>query len=285
MTEFKQKAYAKINLSLDVLGKRADGYHEVSMVMHQISLADTVTLSLNDSGKIKLSSNTDRIPLDEKNLAYKAAKLMIDTFNLKNGFDIFVDKKIPVAGGLAGGSTDAAAVLCLINQALNLNLDKQKLMEIGLKLGADVPYCIFSHPALAEGIGERLTKISGLPMCNILIVNPCEEVSTKEVYDKIDSIEHKNVVDNNKLIGCLSDGDLTSACGYMENVMQPVSSTLCTKIPSIIATLKELGAIHAMMSGSGATCFGIFNTDISLVTAKSAFPDYIVEIATPHYGN
>ena len=285
MAEITQKAYAKINLSLDVCGKREDGYHEVSMVMHQISLADTVTLSLNNSGNIVLSSNSDKIPLNEKNLAYKAAKLMIDTFNLKNGFDIFVDKKIPVAGGLAGGSTDAAAVLSLINKALNLNLDTSKLMEIGLKLGADVPYCIFSHPALAEGIGERLTKISGLPMCNILIVNPCEEVSTKEVYDKIDSVENKNVVDNNKLISCLSNNDLVGACSYMENVMQPVSSTLCTKIPSIIDKIKELGAIHAMMSGSGATCFGIFNTDISLTDAKNSFPGYIVELATPHYGN
>ncbi len=280
---FFQKAYAKINLSLGVLGKREDGYHEVAMLMHQISLFDTVSLSLHQTKGIHLSTDSSQIPTDERNIAYRAAKLLLEEFSIDQGVDIHIEKKIPVAGGLAGGSTDAAAILRLLNEALNLNLSKSDLMKLGLKLGADVPYCIFSAPALAEGIGEKLTQIVGLPKCQILIVNPGIEISTKEIYEMMDSYPERTPVDNVSLIAALKDGDLQKASEFMINQMQPVASTKCKKIPEIIRALKRHGAIHAMMSGSGATCFGIFSDNVELAEVQKAFPDMISCITLPHY--
>ncbi|MBR5157096.1 MAG: 4-(cytidine 5'-diphospho)-2-C-methyl-D-erythritol kinase [Clostridia bacterium] len=284
MTEYIKSAHAKINLSLDVLSRRPDGYHEVSMVMHQVELADTVKLVKKDVKLINLTSNSAQIPLDERNIAYKAAELLFDRFNLDCGFDIYIEKNIPIAGGMAGGSTDAAAVLCLINDACSLNLSKEQLMKIGLELGADVPYCIFSKPALAEGIGEKISEISGLPSCKILLVNPGVEVSTKEVYETIDSYQNDERVDNKSLISCLSDKNLPGAVSYMKNVMQPVSSKMCPQITDIIEKIRSLGAIHAMMSGSGATCFGIFDKNADLSDAEQFFLGCSVNVTQPYIG-
>ena len=285
MTEYIKSANAKINLSLDVLSRRSDGYHEVSMVMHQVELADVVKLTKNNVKSISLTSNSAQIPLDERNIAYKAAKLLSDRFDLNCGFDIYIDKRIPVAGGMAGGSTDAAAVLCLINEACSLGLTKEKLMEIGLELGADVPYCIFKKPALAEGIGEKLSEIRGLPQCNILLVNPGVEVSTKEVYETIDTYTDIEHIDNKSLIDCLSKNNLNAAIGYMKNVMQPVSSKICPKIPEIIEKINSLGALHSMMSGSGATCFGIFSEDADLSDVEYFFEGCTVKVTKPYIEN
>ncbi len=285
MTEYIKSAHAKINLSLDVLSRRADGYHEVSMVMHQVELADTVKLSKKDVKSINLTSNSVQIPLNEKNIAYKAAKLLTERFDLKCGFDIHIDKKIPIAGGMAGGSTDAAAVLCLINEACSLGLSKEKLMEIGLELGADVPYCIFSKPALAEGVGEKLSEIYGLPPCKILLVNPGVEVSTKEVYETIDTYKIIEHIDNRSLIDCLSQNNLSGAVNFMKNVMQPVSSKICPEIPIIIEKINKLGALHAMMSGSGATCFGIFSENADLSGLEHVFEGCTVNVTKPYIEN
>ena len=284
MQQYSQKAYAKINLSLNVLGKREDGYHEVSMVMHQISLADTVSISLAQTDEIVLTSDSDQIPLDEKNLAYRAAQLMFEKFSLPHGIHIHIEKRIPIAGGLAGGSTDAAAVMCLINRAYKLGLSKEKLMKLGVQLGADVPYCIFSRPALAEGIGEKLTEVKGLAPCKILIVNPCIEVSTKAVYESMDSCANTVPAQNEKLIQALAEGSNEKAFPYMKNAMQFVSSEMCPQITQIIETLKASGAQHAMMSGSGATCFGIFSSDIQMGIFRKLFPNYIVQLAEPYFG-
>lgn len=284
MQQFSQKAYAKINLSLNVLGKRADGYHEVSMLMHQITLADTVFLERREEKRIVLTSNSRQIPLDERNLAYRAAKLMQQEFSLTDGVKIRIQKEIPVAGGLAGGSTDAAAVLCLMNQAYSLELSEAELMRLGLRLGADVPYCIFSKPALAEGIGEKLTEVPGLSPCKILIVNPRTEISTKTVYEAMDSQEDTAPAQNEKLIEMLREKNNEAAFAYMKNAMEPVSIGLCPQIAEIIKLLKASGAQHAMMSGSGATCFGIFPKERDLSELYRLFPDYMVRECEPYFG-
>lgn len=284
MTEFTQNAYAKINLSLDVLSKRADGYHNVSMVMHQVSLADTVTLSPLEQEGIQLTSDSAQIPHDEKNIAFRAAQLMLNRFGIHHGIHIHIHKEIPVAGGMAGGSTDAAAVICLLNQAFQLDLSKETLMSLALELGADVPYCIFARPALAEGIGENLTEICGLPPCKIVIVNPNIEISTKEIYEEIDQVHYAEKPNNHRLIELLKEQNLKEACVYMKNVMQPISIKKCPKIAEILQSLQSLGAIRAMMTGSGATCFGIFSCKSKLENVSALFPDCFVKITSPYWG-
>lgn len=284
MRQYSQKAYAKINLSLNVLGRRADGYHEVSMVMHQISLADTVSVALLDEKGIVLTSDSEQIPLDERNLAYRAAQMVVEKFSVPQGIHIHIEKKIPVAGGLAGGSTDAAAVLCLLNRTLALGLSERELMTLGLRLGADVPFCIFSRPALAEGIGEKLTAIHGLAPCKILIVNPRTEISTKAVYEAMDSYADTAPACNDKLISALEEGSNQNAFLYMKNAMEQVSSAMCPQIAEIIRSLKKAGAQHAMMSGSGATCFGVFPPESRIENLSQLFPNYLVRTAEPYYG-
>ena len=273
----KLKAYAKINLSLDITGKRDDGYHDISSVMQSVTLCDEVEVLKNERGTISISSDSAEIPNNEENIAYKAAKLMIDTFNLSCGFDIFIKKNIPVAGGMAGGSTNAAAVIKAINEICELGLSTDKLMEIGVKVGADVPFCIYQKPALAEGIGEKITAISGLSDdLWILLVNPNEKVSTKKIYEKIDNEVLYNKTDNEKLACALKNNDINTAKKYMINVMQDVSQKECGKIAEIIKKIDNLGAIHSMMSGSGATCFGIFNEKPDLIKAKKLFDGFFV---------
>lgn len=284
MQQYSQKAYAKINLSLNVLGKRADGYHEVSMVMHQISLADTVSLVRRKEEEIALTSDSDAIPLDKRNLAYRAAQLMREEFSLSDGVKIHIQKEIPIAGGLAGGSTDAAAVFLLMNRAYRLGLSKSELMRLGLRLGADVPYCIFSKPALAEGIGEKLTEIEGLSPCKILVVNPRAELSTKTVYEAMDSCEDTAPAENEKLIAALRAKENQVAFSYMKNAMQTVSVKLCPQISEILSELKAAGAEHCMMSGSGPTCFGIFPREKDFSELYSRFPQYIIRECEPYFG-
>ncbi len=273
----KLKAYAKINLSLDITGKRDDGYHDISSVMQSVTLCDEVEVLKNESGTISISSDSAEIPNNEENIAYKAAKLMIDTFNLSCGFDIFIKKNIPVAGGMAGGSTNAAAVIKAINEICKLGLTTDELMKIGVKVGADVPFCIYQKPALAEGIGEKITAISGLSDdLWILLVNPNEKVSTKKIYEKIDNEVLYNKTDNEKLACALKNNDINTAKKYMINVMQDVSQKECGKIAEIIKKIDNLGAIHSMMSGSGATCFGIFNEKPDIVKAEKLFDGFFV---------
>ena len=273
----KLKAYAKINLSLDITGKRDDGYHDISSVMQSVTLCDEVEVLKNESDTISISSDSAEIPNNEENIAYKAAKLMIDTFNLSCGFDIFIKKNIPVAGGMAGGSTNAAAVIKAINEICKLGLTTDELMKIGVKVGADVPFCIYQKPALAEGIGEKITAISGLSDdLWILLVNPNEKVSTKKIYEKIDNEVLYNKADNEKLACALKNNDINTAKKYMINVMQDVSQKECGKIAEIIKKIDNLGAIHSMMSGSGATCFGIFNEKPDLIKTEKLFDGFFV---------
>ncbi len=276
------KAYGKLNLSLDITGILDNGYHSVSMVMQSVELCDIVSIETNDSGKISVITDNGNIPGGEENIAYKACELMKNEFSLSYGFEIKIQKHIPVAGGMAGGSTDAAAVINGINQLCELGADKETLMALGLKLGADVPFCIQKKCALAEGIGEKLTNIKGLPtsFC-ILLVNPNISISTKDIYSKIDQKSMFNRVDNKTLVSAFASDDFDIAFSNMKNVMQEVTSEICPEINNIIKKLKENGAKAALMSGSGATCYGVFDNISDAKIAQKEFGDYFTAITRP----
>ena len=254
----KLRALAKINLGLDVLGRRENGYHDVRMVMQTIYLYDNVTLTKTEEPGIHLQTNLFYLPVDEKNIAYKAAKLLMDEFQIKEGVHITLDKHIPVAAGMAGGSSNAAAVLVGMNRLFRLGLSEQDLMERGVSLGADVPYCVMRGTVLAEGIGEILTPLAPLPKCYILVAKPSISVSTKTVYEKLDAHEIEDHPDIDGVIAGLEAGDLKKVAGSMGNVLERVTIEDYPIIQEIKNAMVEAGALNAMMSGSGPTVFGIF---------------------------
>ena len=260
MNSIKLKSRAKINLSIDVLGKRQDGYHLVEMIMQTIDLYDLIEISEIEDNQIIIKSASDEIPLDCNNLVYKAADLIKQKFNITKGIEIDIQKNIHVAAGMAGGSSNAAAILVGLNKLWNLNLSDQALEELGLKLGADVPFCINGGAVLASGIGEELTPIKGLSkdIC-ILVCKPDLFVSTKEVYESLDS-QHIDKRPNNKfLIDCLKNEDIRKLAENMFNVLEEVTvekHPVIQQIKDIIIKNKALGA---MMSGSGPTVFGLYD--------------------------
>ena len=274
------KAYGKINLSLDVTGILPNGYHSVSMVMQSVEFCDVVSIEKSD--KIKVSCNNPDIPDGKDNLAYKACELMIEKFGIPHGFNIKIHKNIPVAGGMAGGSTDAAAVMRGINKMCNLGVTTQELMELGVTLGADIPFCIQQKPALAQGIGEKLTPVTGLSKdIYILLVNPNISVSTKEIYQRIDNSKMFNRVNNEALIEALKTKNNEEISKNMFNVMEEVTKELCPQIEEIISSLKSNGAFAALMSGSGATCYGLFTDKNDAIKAQCAFNNYFTAITHP----
>lgn len=252
------KALAKINLGLDVLGRREDGYHDVRMVMQTIYLYDNITIQRKETPGITLESNLYFLPNDEGNIAYKAAKMLMEEFDISDGVHITLDKHIPVAAGLAGGSSNAAAVLVGMNRMFSLGLTEKDLMERGVKLGADVPYCVMRGTVLAEGIGEKLTRLSPLPKCYILIAKPGISVSTRMVYEKLDALQITAHPDIDELLWGLENQDLDKIAGSMGNVLEQVTIDAYPVIEQIKDVMKEEGALNAMMSGSGPTVFGIF---------------------------
>lgn len=252
------KALAKINLGLDVLGKRENGYHDVRMVMQTIYLYDNVTITKTEEEGIRLETNLGFLPIDENNIAYKAANLLIDEFDIKEGVRIVLDKHIPVAAGLAGGSANAAAVLVGMNRLFSLGLTQEELMERGVTLGADVPYCVMRGTVLAEGIGEILSPLPPLPKCCILIAKPGISVSTKTVYEKLDSQEIVEHPDIDGILEGLDKQDLQKVARSMGNVLETVTIGEYPVIEEIKDIMKNAGALNAMMSGSGPTVFGIF---------------------------
>lgn len=267
MDKMELKALGKINLGLDVLGKRPDGYHDVRMVMQTIYLYDQITITKRKESGIGLSTNLFYLPVNENNLAYRAAKLLMDEFEIRSGVDIFLEKHIPVAAGMAGGSSNAAAVLYGINRMFDLGLSMEELMKRGVSLGADVPYCIMRGTVLAEGIGEILTPLPPMPRCQIVVAKPPVSVSTKMVYEKIDSrriVEHPDI---DGIIEGLKEGDVTKIASRMGNVLEQVTVEEYPVIDKIKKLMNKGGAKGAMMSGSGPTVFGIF-TEKSL--AKKA---------------
>ncbi|MBQ4530959.1 MAG: 4-(cytidine 5'-diphospho)-2-C-methyl-D-erythritol kinase [Lachnospiraceae bacterium] len=255
------KALAKINLSLDVVRKREDGYHEVRMIMQTINLYDKLEIRKSDEKGIHVTTNISFLPTNENNLVYKAAKLLIEEFGIEEGVSIHLYKYIPVAAGMAGGSSDAAAVLYGMNKLFNLKLSKQDLMERGVKLGADVPYCIMRGTALAEGIGEKLTKLPPAPECFVIIAKPGISVSTKFVYENLHANELTYHPDIDGMIEEIKQGSLEGVAEKMGNVLETVTIKEYPVIEKIKDTMKENGAINAMMSGSGPTVFGLFKTE------------------------
>ena len=253
------KALAKVNLGLDVLGVRENGYHDVRMVMQTIYLYDNVTIRKIQEPGIQLKTNLFYLPVDEKNIAYKAAKLLMDEFQIESGVEITLDKHIPVAAGMAGGSSNAAAVLVGMNRLFQLGLEEQELMERGVQLGADVPYCIMRGTVLAEGIGEILTPLSPLPKCYMLVAKPGISVSTKMVYEKLDSHEIDEHPDIDGILAGLEEGNLKKIAKSMGNVLERVTIEEYPIIEEIKDVMKDSGALNAMMSGSGPTVFGIYD--------------------------
>lgn len=253
------KALAKINLGLDVLGRRENGYHDVRMVMQTIYLYDNVTVEKTEEAGIHLTCNLFYLPVDENNIAYKAAKLLKDEFDIQGGVRIVLDKHIPVAAGLAGGSANAAAVLVGMNRLFSLGLTQEDLMKRGVSLGADVPYCVMRGTVLAEGIGEILSPLPPLPKCCILIAKPGINVSTKTVYEKLDSQEITAHPDIDGILEGLDKQDLHKVAASMGNVLENVTIGDYPVIEEIKDVMKENGALNAMMSGSGPTVFGIFD--------------------------
>ena len=253
------KALAKINLGLDVIGRRENGYHDVRMVMQTIYLYDNVTIKKTEKPGVVVKTNLNYLPINEDNIAYKAAKMLIDEFAIPEGVEITLDKHIPVAAGLAGGSSNAAAVLVGMNQIFGLKLSQKDLMERGVKLGADVPYCVMRGTVLAEGIGEILSPLPPMPKCYILIAKPAISVSTKVVYEKLDSKPIENHPDIDAIIDGLEKGDIHKVAMSMGNVLESVTIEDYPIIEDIKDVMKEAGALNAMMSGSGPTVFGIFD--------------------------
>lgn len=262
MYKIRLKALAKINLGLDVLRRREDGYHEVKMVMQTISLYDELELKKTKQPGIQVRTNLYYLPTNENNLVYKAAKLLTEEFQIRDGISIQLQKKIPVAAGMAGGSSDAAAVLWGMNQMYELGLSRKDLMERGVRLGADVPYCILRGTALAEGIGERLTGLPAMPKCYLLIAKPGISVSTKFVYENLhaNELRPKQHPDVDSMIEALRAGDLALLSSRMGNVLEEVTVPAYPVIDQIKKCMKDEGALGAMMSGSGPTVFGIFDT-------------------------
>jgi 4-diphosphocytidyl-2-C-methyl-D-erythritol kinase len=268
MEEVVIDAYGKINLVLDVLYPRDDGYHEINTIMQQIDLKDTITLRNIEGDRAIIECNSEEIPLDESNLAYKAWEKIVEKINSLRGVHITIDKNIPVAAGLAGGSTNAAAVLKGLNLLWNLNLSQEELMGIGVEIGADVPFCILGGTAHARGIGEKLKKIRSFSNKLILLANIGKPVSSAYVYNKLDLENRSKRIDVDKIVEYIEEDDVKKVAENMENIMEQV----VIKEYPIIAQIKEdmvrYGALGSIMSGSGPTVFGIFADEEKLLRCK-----------------
>jgi 4-diphosphocytidyl-2-C-methyl-D-erythritol kinase len=261
------KARAKINLSIDILGKREDGYHEVKMIMQTIKLHDRIIIEPLPYG-IDVVSNRRYVPSGAGNIAYKAAELITDRCNLKSGVRVKIDKRIPVAAGLGGGSSDAAAVLKGINELFSLGLSNKELMILGKEIGSDVPFCINGGTMLAEGIGEKLTELTGLNNVPIVLVKPNIRISTSWVYKNFTLDKIKERPSTELLIEALDNNNITLLAGNLKNVLETVTAERFRIIKKVKNMMIERGANGSLMSGSGPTVFGIF-TDMD--KAKSAF--------------
>lgn len=258
MESIQVKAYAKINLGLDVLRKRPDGYHEVRMVMQTVRLFDKLTFKMTHTPCIAIKTNLSYLPCDENNLVYRAAALFYETTGEKSGIHITLDKHIPVAAGLAGGSSDAAATLTALNELYHTGLSLTRLQELGVRLGADVPYCLLQGAALAEGIGDRLTPLPAPPPAYCLIIKPPISVSTRYVYEHL-ALHDAPHPDIDALLAALYANSLPALAAHLGNTLEAVTIPLHPEIDRIKRQLLELGALGTLMSGSGPTVFALFS--------------------------
>lgn len=249
------KAPAKINLTLDVLYKRPDNYHEIEMIMTTVDLADRIGLKATESG-IHIESADRFVPSDSRNLAYQAAKLLKDTFNIKSGVIISLEKQIPVAAGLAGGSSDAAATLKGLNQLWQLNLSLDELAELGAKIGSDVSFCVYGGTALAKGRGEIIEHLPAPPHCWVVLAKPTIGVSTADVYGAFNADKAYHP-ETGKMIEALQQGDYQGMCDHLGNALESVTLDMHPEVAQIKDQMKKFGADAVLMSGSGPTVFGL----------------------------
>ena len=254
----KIKAYGKVNISLDVVGKREDGYHLLSMIMQNIDLYDEIEVEKQKYG-INLECNKSYVPVDNRNLAYKAAEIFKERYDIVDGVKINIEKNIPVSAGLAGGSTDAAAVLKVMNELFNVNATEVELMELGLRLGADIPYCIHGGTALCEGIGEIITPIKSFKDKIIVLVKPAFGVSTKEVYKNFNLEKVKQHPKTAEIINAIENDNLNFVASNMKNLLENVTLRKHKILIKIKEEMNACGAINSMMSGSGPTVFAFFD--------------------------
>ncbi|KQX57730.1 MULTISPECIES: 4-(cytidine 5'-diphospho)-2-C-methyl-D-erythritol kinase [unclassified Paenibacillus] len=256
-----EKAPAKINLSLDVLHKRSDGYHEVEMVMTMVDLADRIEMQELSRDTIIISSQAGYIPLDEKNLAFQAARLIKDRYDVKQGVYIHLDKQIPVAAGLAGGSSDAAATLRGLNRLWNLNIPMEELQVLGAELGSDVPFCVTGGTAVARGRGEKLEAIVSPPQCWVVLAKPPINVSTSEIYGKLNAREIKHHPSTEGVLNAIREKRFDQLCGSLGNVLEEVTLDLYPEVRHLKECMQRLGADGVLMSGSGPTVFGLVSKE------------------------
>ena len=277
MNSISLKCNAKINLSLDVIGKREDGYHNIELVFLEINLADEVTVSLRDDGNIKLICNDPTLPSDDKNIAYKAAALFFSEYGKNYGADIILKKNIPHGAGLAGGSADAAGVLRALNILLSEPFSKEKLMRLGTKLGADVPFWILGGCAFAVGIGDILTPLPKPDGLYYVLVKPEQSISTAYLYQNLDLNKRTDTLNEKNVVNAIKSNDKNAFYKYAGNIMETVTASKFPIINKIKETLIKNGSKKALMSGSGTTVFGIFE---SLSTAKN-----VAELLKKEYKN
>ena len=259
--EITKKAYAKINLGLDVLGKRDDGYHLVKMIMQSVDIYDTLTFKLTSDGKVTLKTDDDSIPADDSNLICKVAGQLQEKYGVTKGAEIELIKRIPVAAGMAGGSTDGAAAYRALNELWNLGLSDKELCELAVKLGADIPYCIMGGTALSEGIGEVLTPIEGKAKYHLVVAKPDIMVSTGWVYKELDNAEITEHPDIDGIRNAIETGDVKRMCNLIDNVLEPVTTSRYGIIKEIEKLLEDNGALKAFMTGSGPTVFAVYDDE------------------------
>lgn len=267
MDSIKLQAYGKINLSLDVLRQREDGYHDVRMIMQTVKLHDNIDIQKTKEPGIRLRTNLSFLPVNENNLMYRAAKLLMDEFDIKEGVSMQLKKVIPVSAGMAGGSTDAASVLYGMNKLFDLKLSVEELKKRGVKLGADIPFCLMRGTALSEGIGEILTPLPKLPPCPIVLAKPGISVSTKFVYQNlhVNDLPASSHPDVDSVIDALKQHSIREIAENMGNILENVTCKHYPEIEDIKSVMKKLGAVNSIMSGSGPTVFGIFD-DVTKAT-------------------
>ena len=278
MLKIYEKAPAKINLMLDVLRKRPDGFHEVEMVMTMIDLADRLELSELPRDTIIITSQAGYIPLDEKNLAFKAARLIKDRFDVRKGVHIHLDKKIPVAAGLAGGSSDAAAALRGLNRLWNLAIPEKELLKLGAELGSDVPFCVTGGTALATGRGEILTPLPSPPQGWAIVAKPPINVSTADVYGRLQANRIQNHPSAQAMVSALEKGSFPDMCASLGNVLEDVTLRMHPEVSQLKEAMMKLGADGALMSGSGPTVFGLVSKEAKVARIYNGLRGFCKEV-------
>lgn len=290
MEQVIEKAYAKINLGLDVLRRRPDGYHEVKMIMQTVGICDILTVKKTDKAKITLMVGDAPLPCDRDNLIYKAAEMVMEKFDISAGVEICLQKNIPIAAGMAGGSSDAAAVFRAMNRLFDLKMTLTDMQKMGVKIGADIPYCIMGGTALSEGIGEILSPLPAPPKAYLLIAKPDIDVSTKFVYENLHADTLRYHPDIDGMTEAIKNGDLKGITDRMGNVLETVTEKAYPVIAGIKSLMKEQGAINALMSGSGPTVFGVYAQEAGAKEAYQAVLEnnlakqvFVTEFVKPEY--